>query len=32
MLWVLEKELNIGEDHDGIMILDDSFSIGDEKY
>ena len=25
-----EKELNIGEDHDGIMILDDSFNIGDD--
>ena len=25
-----EKELDIGEDHDGIMILDDSFKIGDD--
>ena len=25
-----EKELNIGEDHDGIMILDDSFNNGDD--
>ena len=25
-----EKELDIGEDHDGIMIIDDSFNTGDD--
>ena len=28
--YALKKELNIGEDHDGIMVLDDKLKVGDD--